>query len=76
MGTMIAAQCLEPAQACVGRGAFCGGKGARCLPAGNHCSTQGGDPPMLVATPGPSLEPHCQFTDDVCCSGSDGGVTD
>jgi hypothetical protein len=31
---------------------------------------------MLVATPGPALEPHCQFTDDVCCGATDAGVSD
>ena len=35
-----------------------------------------GDPPMLIPTGigMPMLEPHCQYTDDVCCPGTDGGV--
>lgn len=72
----VASQCLETAQACVGRGAFCGGTGARCLPAGSSCNMSGGDPAQLVATAttGPALEPHCQFRDDVCCPSTDGGV--
>jgi hypothetical protein len=73
---IITTQCLETAQACVGRGVFCGGGGARCLAKGSSCASSGGDPPMLIATSGPSLEPHCQFTDDVCCGGSDAGVSD
>ena len=64
--------CLETPQACVGRGVFCGGSGARCLPAGEACTTAGGDPPQLIPTggTGPSLEPHCEFVDDVCCPGT------
>jgi hypothetical protein len=33
---------------------------------------------MLIPTIGmPGLEPHCQFTDDVCCPGPvDAGVSD
>jgi hypothetical protein len=75
MGTL--SQCLEPSQACVGRGVFCGGAGALCVPAGASCSasTPGAAPPMLIPTVGmPMLEPHCQFVDDVCCPGTDGGV--
>jgi hypothetical protein len=74
----VAVQCLETAQACQGRGMFCGGTGARCLAAGTACSTSGGDPPQLVPSTGvgPALEPHCQFVDDVCCPGVDGGVSD
>jgi hypothetical protein len=78
MGVTVATQCLEPAQTCVGRGVFCGGVGAVCLPAGTSCamSSSAGTPPQLIPTVGmPMLEPHCQFTDDVCCPGSDGGVT-
>jgi hypothetical protein len=76
----VPTQCLETAQACVGRGDFCGGAGARCLPVGSSCTQSGGDPPMLVSTLSmgdggvPTLEPHCQFVDDVCCPGTDGGV--
>ena len=72
----VATQCIEVAQECVGRGVFCGGSGARCLAAGSSCSMSGGDPPQLVPTgsTGPALEPRCQFTDDVCCGSSDGGV--
>jgi hypothetical protein len=71
--------CLEPSQACVGRGVFCGGVGALCVPAGAACSssTAGAGPPQLIPTIGmPGLEPHCQFTDDVCCPGgaTDGGI--
>lgn len=76
MGTPLS-QCLEPSQACVGRGVFCGGAGALCVPAGGSCSqsTPGAQPPMLIPTVGmPMLEPHCQFTDDVCCPGTDGGI--
>lgn len=74
-GAVVDSVCLEPAQACVGRGPFCGGPGAHCLRAGNSDCSQRGDPPNLIATPGPALEPHCQFADDVCCAGSDGGVS-
>jgi hypothetical protein len=81
----ITTQCLETAQACVGRGVFCGGMGARCVAAGTMCGTSGGDPPQLLPMTGlidggvgvgPALEPHCQFTDDICCPGADGGVSD
>lgn len=67
-------QCIEEAQACVGRGVFCAGTNARCKPPGSTCDGTG-DPPMLIPTIGmPALEPHCQFVDDVCCTG--GGITD
>jgi hypothetical protein len=63
---------------CVGTGPFCGGIGARCMPKGGSCGSSGGDPPQLVPTTGvgPALEPHCQYVDDVCCPGVDGGVGD
>ena len=71
-------QCIEEAQACVGRGVFCGGAGALCKPPGSTCDGTG-DPPMLIPTFGmPMLEPHCQFVGDICCAGmsiSDGGMT-
>jgi hypothetical protein len=72
----VGTQCIEVAQECVGRGVFCGGTGARCLAAGSTCSMSGGDPPQLVPTgsTGPALEPHCQFTDDVCCPNVDAGA--
>lgn len=76
-GIAVGSQCLEPSQACAGRGVFCGGAGALCVPSGSACSssTAGAAPPMLIPTVGmPMLEPHCQFTDDVCCPGTDGGV--
>ncbi len=73
-GMLVETQCLEPAQVCVGRGVLCSGPGARCAPAGGGCA--GSDPPMLVPVSGPSLEPHCQFTDDVCVTCADAGVTD
>jgi len=69
-------QCLEVAQACVGRGPFCGGVGALCMPQGSSCAPLDlsiGTPPMMVQT-GAGLEPHCQFADDVCCPGTDAGV--
>ncbi len=83
-GVTASSQCIERAQACVGRGVFCGGANAICVPAGSACSqsTPGAAPPMLLPTGGtsadggaPMLEPHCQFVDDVCCPGADGGVT-
>ena len=74
----VQTQCIETAQACVGRGPLCMGTGALCLPAGSMCGGPGGVPPMLVPAMGmPALEPHCQYTDDVCCTGTsptDGGV--
>lgn len=77
MNTELPVECIETAQACVGRGVFCGGSGALCQQGGTTCDGSG-VPPQLIPTMGmPSLEPHCQFTDDVCCAGtspSDGGV--
>lgn len=71
-------QCIEAAQACVGRGPLCGGLGALCVHVGGTCNGTG-DPPMLIPTIGmPALEPHCQYVDDVCCPGStitDGGMS-
>ncbi|HXU74536.1 MAG TPA: hypothetical protein VN947_34815 [Polyangia bacterium] len=78
--TSVQTQCIETAQACVGRGALCGGTGAMCQPVGTTCGQSGvtAVPPMLVPSVGmPAFEPHCQFTDDVCCAGitaTDGGV--
>jgi hypothetical protein len=73
-GDVIQTQCIETAMACVGRGVFCGGVGALCKPPGSTCDGSG-DLPQLIPTFGmPMLEPHCQFVDDVCCPGSDGGV--
>lgn len=67
-------QCIEQAQACVGRGILCAGVNARCKPPGSTCDGTG-DLPMLIPTIGmPTLEPHCQFVNDVCCTG--GGPTD
>jgi len=75
LGESIQTQCIETAMACVGRGVFCGGVGALCKPPGSTCDGTG-DMPQLIPTIGmPMLEPHCQFVDDVCCPGSDGGVT-
>lgn len=77
-GTMTTSQCLEPAQACVGRGPLCP-QGGRCLAAGSSCASSGGDPPMLVTPVAdggvPTPRSSCQFVDDVCCppSLSDGG---
>ena len=65
-------RCVEAATVCVGRAATtCPGVGARCLPGPMaSCATSGGEPPQLVGTgPGGALEPHCAFTDDVCCPG-------
>jgi hypothetical protein len=69
-------QCLEVTQLCVGRGPYCAGPGAFCLQAGQSCDGAEGDPPQLVPASGEvGLEPHCQFTDDVCCGGQlDAGV--
>lgn len=64
--------CTEASLVCVGRApTTCLGEGARCLPVGGSCATSGGgDPPQLVGTgPGGSLEPRCQYVDDVCCPG-------
>ncbi len=70
----FSSQCIEEAQACVGQGVLCVGVNARCKPPGEACDGTG-DLPMLIPTIGmPSLEPHCQFKGDVCCTG--GGVTD
>jgi hypothetical protein len=68
-------QCLEPAQACVGRGPFCGGVGALCVHTSLDMATAT-EPPMLVPGPNATLEPHCPFTDDTCLpgTGQDGGV--
>lgn len=71
-------ECLEAAQACIGRGPVCAGANAHCVAATGSCN-DAGDPPMLIPTPGmPMLEPHCQFVDDVCCTNApaDGGVSD
>jgi hypothetical protein len=70
-------QCQELAQACVGRGVVCSGANAHCVAAGGSCNDVG-EPPMLVPISGPALEPHCQFTDDVCCTNApvDAGVSD
>jgi hypothetical protein len=74
-GDSIATQCIESVQACVGRGVFCGGVGALCKAATSPACDGTGDPPMLIPTIGmPMLEPHCQYSDDVCCPGTDGGV--
>jgi hypothetical protein len=65
-------QCLETAQACVGKGPPCSGVGALCVPAGSSCTSGNGNPPMLVPSDmgTVSLESRCQFTDDTCCPGS------
>ena len=74
-------QCLSEANVCVGRQALrCEGVGARCLPAGQSCASAGGVPPNQVGSgTSATLEPHCAYTDDVCCPGAvngDGGATD
>jgi hypothetical protein len=78
-GTGYDSLCIETAQACVGHGVFCGGAGALCQRITAPACDGSGDPPMLIPTIGmPTLEPHCEFVDDVCCPGtspSDGGVT-
>jgi hypothetical protein len=65
-------QCLEVAQACVGKGPVCTGFGALCVPPGTACSPNTGNPPMLVPSDmgTVSLESRCQFADDTCCPGS------
>jgi len=77
LGTSYNSECVETAQACIGRGVLCGGLGALCQKSGSTCDGTG-DPPMLIPTIGmPTLEPRCQFLDDVCCPGmspSDGGM--
>lgn len=72
----VSVMCQEPTQLCVGRGPYCAGPGAFCLGKGGICEGSEGDPPQLVPVPGEAaLEPHCQFTDDVCCGGQlDAGV--
>ncbi|HWE31625.1 MAG TPA: hypothetical protein VHB97_26675 [Polyangia bacterium] len=76
-GDSVQTECLEPAQACIGRGVPCPGVGALCKASGACDGT--GDPPMLIPTPGnPTLVAHCQFDGDICCPGtilSDGGAT-
>ena len=63
-------QCIEAALACIGRGPFCCGVGALCQQFGTTLRRHRATPPMLIPTTGmPMLEPHCQFTDDVCCPG-------
>jgi hypothetical protein len=76
MGATVDTQCIETAQACVGRGVFCGGAGALCKSPTSPTCDGTGDPPMLIPTFGmPILEPHCQYVDDVCCPGiTDGGM--
>lgn len=74
--SVVGSACLEVAQACVGRGTFCGGPGASCVAAGTRCGDASAVPPMLIASTGPTLIPHCQFVDDICCAGSDGGASD
>jgi hypothetical protein len=79
MAAQLAVECIETAQACVGRGPLCGGTGALCQQGGTVCgSGVTAVPPMLVPAVGmPAFEPHCQFTDDVCCPGTtatDGGM--
>ena len=74
-GATVETSCIEPVQACIGRGVFCGGIGALCKPAGSTTCDGTGDAPMLIPTFGmPALEPHCQFVDDICCVVSDGGM--
>lgn len=70
----LESDCLEAVQVCVGRAATaCLGAGTRCLPAGSTCAQSGGTPPQVVSTTvgladaGPSTEPRCPFSDDVCC---------
>ncbi len=74
-GGDITVQCEEPSMLCVGRGPVCTGAGAYCLQAGStqaSCGIDSGDPPQLVPVAGqPTLEPRCQFTDDICCAGTE-----
>jgi hypothetical protein len=71
-GTGVDVQCLEPQMLCVGKGRVCTGGGAHCLPAGATDCSADGDPPQLVPVDGqPTLEPRCQYTDDVCCPGTE-----
>ena len=65
--------CQEPSMLCAGRGPVCNGAGAFCLPAtAANCAEDTGDPPQLVPVAGqPTFEPRCQFTDDVCCPGTE-----
>ncbi|HEX4460127.1 MAG TPA: hypothetical protein VIA18_19245 [Polyangia bacterium] len=72
LGPPIDVQCQEPQMLCVGRGPVCTGGGAHCLPAGSSDCSADGDPPQLVPVDGqPTLEPRCQYTDDVCCPGTE-----
>ena len=72
MAARVDTFCLETSMACVGRGPLCAGTGALCQAVGTACNGSG-DPPQLVPTMGmPSLEPHCQYSDDVCCPGTSG----
>jgi hypothetical protein len=73
----VQTQCIEESLACIGRGPACFGVGALCQQFGTTCNGSG-TPPMLIPTGMmPMLEPHCEFTDDVCCPGQlDGGTTD
>jgi hypothetical protein len=68
----VGTACIEPDQVCTGRAtSLCPGTGARCLPVGHSCASGGGDPPQLVGTgPNGTLQPRCQYTDDVCCPGT------
>ena len=74
--TQVTVMCQEPSQLCVGRGPYCAGPAAFCLQKGGTCEGSEGDPPQLVPVAGQAaLEPHCQFTDDVCCGSQlDAGV--
>ena len=74
-GAHFDSMCIETAQACVGRGVACPGVSARCKRFDSPVCDGTGDLPMLIPTIGmPILEAHCQYTDDVCCSASDGGL--
>jgi len=79
-GGGFATSCVSEANVCVGRqAATCDGVGARCLPTGGSCASSGGAPPNLIGNGLGALEPHCAYTDDVCCPGvlnGDAGTTD
>jgi hypothetical protein len=74
-GAFFDSVCIEQAQTCVGRGVLCLGTGARCKRFDHPTCDGTGDLPELIPTINmPMLEPHCAYTDDVCCTVSDGGM--